>query len=542
MTIRQRLTLSFVAVLALFGVSLGVYSWSAHLRGVTMKRLDRTLQRRVVLATVRQDVDNLQKQVALLSQSELGLDAGQAQDLATPRTHQLFEEKADGVARQIAALKSLSEPEDAASISELETTYANLQKAWKAFYDYLGAEQAWAVASAAKADPLSFRLQTIILPRLQEEENRRVDAAEASFTKVETLTHRVSTTTFILSLLFASAVAWWLSRSIGRGFRELQHGTDLIGNMDLKHRIPIRTNDELGQFARSFNVMTERLELARKQLTEANEELTQRNQKIREHQAKELRMAAEIQQGLMAVRIPHLSFAAIRARNISCTQIGGDFYDVVPLEGGCVAVVICDVSGKGISAAIMASMLQGMIRTELAADAKASLTCVVQQANVYFTERDVGGKYATLCIFRLDECGNVDYINCGHVSPLLVSNGTVQRLESSNPPVGLLPKMEYASARLHMKPGEKLILVTDGVTEAAAVEEEFGDDRLEKAARGDDAFESVFTAVSEFCGDTPFNDDCTVVEIAFSGAATPVFEMPRRDESEDKALQRSATS
>ena len=96
MTIRRRLTLSFAIVLVLFGVSTGVYLWSAHLRGVTMKRLDRTLQRRVVLATIRQDVDNLQKQVALLSQSELAPEALQAEDLSNLKTHQLFDEKADG--------------------------------------------------------------------------------------------------------------------------------------------------------------------------------------------------------------------------------------------------------------------------------------------------------------------------------------------------------------------------------------------------------------------------------------------------------------
>jgi serine phosphatase RsbU (regulator of sigma subunit) len=299
--------------------------------------------------------------------------------------------------------------------------------------------------------------------------------------------------------------------------------------MDLKHRIPITTNDELGQFARSFNVMTERLELARKQLTEANEELARANKEIKARQAKELKMAAEIQQGLMAVRIPEVSFAAIRARNVSCTEIGGDFYDVVPLEGGEVAVIICDVAGKGISAAIMASMLQGMIRSELAANAKVSLTCVVEEANTYFTQREVGGKYATLCICRLDECGNLEYINCGHVQPLLVSGGGVKRLDSNNPPVGLLPMMKYESERLHLQRGDKLVLVTDGVTEAATYDEEmFGDERLERAAMGEDAFESVFAAVSEFCGETPFNDDCTVVEIAFSGADLSVFEMPRQ--------------
>jgi serine phosphatase RsbU (regulator of sigma subunit) len=278
--------------------------------------------------------------------------------------------------------------------------------------------------------------------------------------------------------------------------------------------------------------MTERLEHARKQLTEANQELAQRNEEIKQQQVKELRLAAEIQQGLMAVRIPDLPFAAIRARNISCTEIGGDFYDVMALENGEVAVIICDVSGKGISAAIMASMLQGMIRSELAANSKVPLTYVVEEVNSYFTQRDVAGKYATLCICRLDTCGNLDYINCGHVPPLLVSGGVVIRTESNNPPVGLLPAMEYTSARLRLNAGDKLVLVTDGVTEAGATEEQFGDERLETAAGADDAFEAVFAAVSEFCGQKSFDDDCTVVEIAFTGAIESLSL---------EALQRGAT-
>jgi serine phosphatase RsbU (regulator of sigma subunit) len=513
-TIRSRLTLSFITVLALFGISLGVYSWSARLHEVTMRRLDHTLQRRVVLATMRQDLDNLQKQVALLSQSELAADSNVGPP--NPRIQQLFDEKAHKVSEQIASLKSLSEPEDAAPIAELESSYASVAQAWKAFYEYLGVEPAWAVASAAKADPLSFRLQTEILPRLQEVENRRVEMAEARFSEVEALTNRITSITFLLTLLFATAVALLLSRSIVRGFRELQQGADLIGNMNLEHRIPAKSRDEFGQLAHSFNSMTERLELARKELTEANEELERRNQEIKQRQAKELQMAATIQHGLMDVRIPELPFASIRARNVPCTEIGGDFFDIVPLHQG-VAIIICDVSGKGISAAIMASMLQGMIRSELAA--RLPLTGIVTHANRFFTQRDVAGKYATLCILRLQPDGTLEYVNCGHVAPILVGAAGIERLDSNNPPVGLLPDIEYGSLKRKLQPGERIVLVTDGVTEAGALDGQmFGDERLELAAAAADPFEAVFAEVAKFCGEAPLDDDCTVVEIAFSGA------------------------
>jgi serine phosphatase RsbU (regulator of sigma subunit) len=466
----------------------------------------------VILATIRQDLDNLHKQVSLLSEVEA--DAGQTPP--DPGARQSFDARLNSVSSQIQALKTLSEPEDKQAVQELESSYSSLQHAWKTFYDYLGVEQSWAVASAAKADPLSFRLQTQILPQIEALEKDRVRVVEASLARVEKLTNGISSSTFLISIFFAAIVAILISRSIGRGFKELQHGTDLIGNMNLDHRITLNSKDELGQFARSFNIMTERLHVARKQLTAANEELERRNQEIRERQAQELTLAATIQQGLMAVRIPELAFASIRARNISCTQIGGDFYDVVPVENG-VAVIICDVSGKGISAAIMASMLQGMIRSELAA--KVPLDLIVTEANRFFTQRDVAGKYATLCIVKLQPEGVCEYVNCGHVAPVLVnSSGSVRRLNSNNPPVGLLPMVQFNALRCELGPGDRLVLVTDGVTEAAAIDEcEFGDERLQTFAGANDAFETLFAEVAKFCGETPLNDDCTVVEIVFSG-------------------------
>jgi len=520
MSIRGRLTLSFVAVLTLFGASLAAYLWSAHLRDATMKRLDRTLKRRVILATVRQDLDNLHKQVALLSE----LEAESTQTPPDPAARQLFDDQLEGVSRQIGSFKNLSESDDLAAVSELESGYANLSLAWKGFYDYLGVEQAWAVASVAKADPLSFRLQTQLLPQMEEVEKDRVAKAEASFARVERLTNQVSSSTFVISIIFAAGVALLLSRSIVRGFKELQHGADLIGNMNLEHRIALKGNDELGQFARSFNTMTEHLDVARKQLTAANEELASRNEEIRQRQAQELALAATIQQGLMAVRIPELSFASIRARNISCTEIGGDFYDVVPVQHG-VAVIICDVSGKGISAAIMASMLQGMFRSELVANMPP--VEIVTEANCFCTQRDVAGKYATLCIFLLHDDGRCEYVNCGHVAPVLVNSKGVQRLHSNNPPVGLLPGLRYESLTCKLEAGDRIVLVTDVVTEAATSDEYmFGDQRLETAAAGSEAFETLFAEVTKFCGATPLNDDCTVVEIAFCGAVCQEGDAP----------------
>jgi len=103
---------------------------------------------------------------------------------------------------------------------------------------------------------------------------------------------------------------------------------------------------------------------------------------------------------------------------------------------------------------------------------------------------------------------------------VVIRRDGIERLDSNNAPVGLLEMMQYDSRSIVLQPGEKIILVTDGVTEAAnANEDMFGDENLEAAAVAEDAFESVFAQVKAFCGETPFNDDCTVVELSFSGVS-----------------------
>jgi serine phosphatase RsbU (regulator of sigma subunit)/DNA-binding transcriptional MerR regulator len=511
MTIRRRLNLSFAGLMLLFGASLGVYLFSAHLRAATMNQLDRSLNRQVTLAHIQQDLDNLHKEVALLS--ELVTETEQAPP--NPAARHLFEEKLNDVSGEIHELKQLTAAEDLQTVNALQSTVGNLTDAWRGFYDNMGIDQTYVIANVAKADPLSYKLLTVTLPQMQAREKQRVESDRTEFARVGKLTNRINGIAFAVFVIFAVLVAIVISRSIVRGFAALQHGADLIGNMNLEHRIELKSHDELGRFARTFNTMAERLDVSRKQLTAANAELARRNQEIRERQERELTMAATIQQGLMAVRMPELPFATIRAKNISCTEIGGDFYDVMPIDDG-VAVIVCDVSGKGISAAIMASMLQGMIRAELAA--KVPLAEIVSSANRFFTQRDVAGKYATICILTVSDSGRIEYVNCGHVAPVVVRRRGIERLDSNNGPVGLLEMMQYDSCSMDLQPGEKIILVTDGVTEAAnASDDMFGDENLEAAAVADDAFESVFAQVRSFCGETPLNDDCTVVEIAFIG-------------------------
>ena len=245
-----------------------------------------------------------------------------------------------------------------------------------------------------------------------------------------------------------------------------------------------------------------------------NARLVQAEEASRRYQ-QELTIAASIQQRLMAVTIPELPFAKIQAKNIACKDIGGDFYDVVPTETG-VAVVITDVAGKGVSAALLASILQGMIYTHLTASVP--LERLAKTTNEFLVQKALGEKYATAFIGHITREGEFVFVNCGHVQPVLVSDGKVERLKESNVPLGLLPGVSYECGRRQLKAGDHLVLVTDGVTEAENGQGDFfGDERLEVAACTANPFDSIFSEVRTFCGGVPLGDDCTVFELTYRG-------------------------
>ena len=229
----------------------------------------------------------------------------------------------------------------------------------------------------------------------------------------------------------------------------------------------------------------------------------------------ELSIAASIQQGLMEVTIPEVPFARLKGRNLSCKEIGGDFFDAVNTDEG-LAVVLADVSGKGVSAALLASTLQGMIYSQLLAGMP--LKEIVAAANRFFTHKHMGEESATLIIVRLQRDGEMQYVNCGHVPPLLVCNHEVIRPSHGNLPVGLLADATYESDHCSLHAGDRLILVTDGVTDAENARGDFfGDSRLETVAAKSLAMEDIFSAVANFCGGTPLSDDFTVVELVYTG-------------------------
>ena len=227
----------------------------------------------------------------------------------------------------------------------------------------------------------------------------------------------------------------------------------------------------------------------------------------------ELVVAARIHSGLMSITLPVLEYAALEARSIPCLAIGGDFFDAVALED-CLCVAIADVSGKGVSAAIVAATLQGILHAQfLAGQGLASIAGLVNQ---FLCTRNVG-KYATMVMLKVFRDGRMEYINCGHIQPLAVYGNEVRRLTKSNLVVGLIEGATYQSGWETLRPGERVLLATDGVTEAEDQRgEPFGDDGLTSIAAGED-LEELLQRVMEFQAPNEATDDCTMVQVRFRG-------------------------
>ena len=239
-----------------------------------------------------------------------------------------------------------------------------------------------------------------------------------------------------------------------------------------------------------------------------------------EHNARkareELAIAASIHSGLMSIQLPVLPYATIQARTVPCLAIGGDFYDVIELND-CVCLTIVDVSGKGVPAAIVAATLQGIIHAQLSAHQ--TLSQVAAMVNRFLVARG-GGKYATMVLLRLFPGGRLEYLNCGHIPPVVLHCTQRRALQESSLVVGLIAAAGYASAWETLAPGERLLLTTDGVTEAEnAAGEAFGDTEWDRIAH-DIELAALLDRVAAFHAPEPAQDDCTLLEVRYTGYAS----------------------
>jgi sigma-B regulation protein RsbU (phosphoserine phosphatase) len=201
----------------------------------------------------------------------------------------------------------------------------------------------------------------------------------------------------------------------------------------------------------------------------------------KERQDRELQIAREIQQSLFPRRAPQVPGFEVVAQSRSCYQVGGDYYDFIPLDGGRLAVVIADVSGKGTPASILMASVHASLR---AMAGSARPTQMLERLNRFLYENTLQSRYVTLFYGELDPArGRLVYVDAGHVPPyLLRAGGRQDRLTIGGPVLGLLEDVALEAGEVELAHGDLLAVVTDGVTEALSPSgEEFGDERALRA-------------------------------------------------------------
>jgi sigma-B regulation protein RsbU (phosphoserine phosphatase) len=238
----------------------------------------------------------------------------------------------------------------------------------------------------------------------------------------------------------------------------------------------------------------------------------------KERQDRELQIAQEIQRSLFPRRIPSLPGLELAAESRPCFEVGGDYYDFIPLEGEHLALVVADVSGKGTPASILMASVHASLRATAGAEAPARL---LERLNRFLCASTQESKYVTLFYGEIEPRERrLRYVNAGHVPPyLLRAGGGVERLRSGGPVLGLLEDAVYEAGDVVLASGDLLSVVTDGVTEAlSAADEEFGDDRALGALRGAEAgagaaLRALVAAVAEWTAPGTICDDLTALVV-----------------------------
>jgi sigma-B regulation protein RsbU (phosphoserine phosphatase) len=238
-----------------------------------------------------------------------------------------------------------------------------------------------------------------------------------------------------------------------------------------------------------------------------------------ELQAQELERAREIQQSLLPKTIPQLAGFEVAGAWRPAREVSGDYYDVFKLDEHKLGFCIADVVGKGVSAALLMANVQAAVRAYAGSAESPAQLCA--KVNSLLCENLATGKFVTFLYGVLDsETRTVEYCNAGHLYPILVSQGAARSVEAGGAALGVFPTWEYENARIAMEPGDRLLLVTDGITEASdANEQEFGEEKLAQAAlehsrrTAAEMNDLLLDQVSAFCG-AHFHDDATLLVIA----------------------------
>ena len=293
-------------------------------------------------------------------------------------------------------------------------------------------------------------------------------------------------------------------------------GQTLWEFMSTGWKFPFMATMIVGVSTQLYRRMRERLEIRNRELEQKVELVVAQ----RERHEQELEQAREIQQSLLPKQIPQVPGFEIDGTWEPARLVGGDYFDVIPLSGSKLGLCIADVVGKGVSAALLMANVQASVRAFATASTSPSALC--SRVNSVLCSSISTGKFVTFFYGVLDaERGTFEYTNAGHPPPILLrAKGDVQELTGGGAVLGVFSDWQYRDLQLHFYPGDRLLLFTDGITEAARVEsEEFGEQRLIEGARRSaekstaELKASLLEQVKQFCS-YQLQDDATLIVLS----------------------------
>jgi serine phosphatase RsbU (regulator of sigma subunit) len=304
-------------------------------------------------------------------------------------------------------------------------------------------------------------------------------------------------------LVLVAMIGFGLAGGITRSISLLRKGTYQISQGNLNARIYIKSRDELGQLAGSFNAMVADLS---RMLVEI---------KDKERMEGELEAARAIQLKLLPQVPPEIAGYLVAATSLPAKQVGGDYYDFLPEPAGRTSVAVGDVCGKGMPAALLMANLQASLHT-LSESGLTAQELITRLNRVLYANTDPQ-IFVTFFFGVLDPAsGEFAFVNAGHNPPILCGNDRLEQLTAGGLPLGIMADSTYSSGQIGLEPGEMVVLYSDGIVEAADAQEvEFGEARFIKLLQDHSQEDPqtiqqiVLREVAEYCG-TP-QDDVTLV-------------------------------
>jgi len=328
---------------------------------------------------------------------------------------------------------------------------------------------------------------------------------------------------FLLVELISLIIGILLTKSITNAIYSLDRGTQFVKRGDFSHRIVVKTDDQLGALAESFNQMTEYVQTLVKERVQ------------KERLERELEIAKEVQEQLFPRQAPRMARMEITGLCLPARVVSGDYYDFLQFDPNSLGMALGDICGKGISAALLMANLQATLRSNVSVfrreaaaanhdhNGAGSVARVVERINEQIYRHTSANKFASFFYAVYDEKARIlTYCNAGHNPPFFITRNGCQRLATGGTVVGIFPDAEYEEETLPLEPGDLLLAYTDGISESVnEYGEEFGDDRLmrlvveNRSLSAEQLQRIVVESVLDWAFEEERDDDMTLIVAKF---------------------------